>query len=177
MLKLLLSFELVIVITLALALLFIGVFMNRAGDVESPSIGDVISGRVYVNDGDGMLIGSHKVRLYGIDAPEFGQSATLWNGTQIDYGSYVKSQLIKRIGGKQVEVLLHARDKYDRWVGVVYADGVDINAWLVREGFAIAAYGDDYRGQQAEAKRERRGQWRMKAIEDPRKWRAKHPRH
>ncbi len=133
---------------------------------------DVIEGRAYVEDADGIRLWRRRIRLHGIDAPEMGQMATLWNGNEIDYGRYVKSKLIDKIGGRWVRVSIKDYDQYGRIVGVVECDSIDICEWLVCEGLAIAAYSEDYRAHELEAKKEKRGMWRMKFIQDPRVWRA-----
>ena len=50
-------------------------------------------------------------------------------------------------------------------------DGRDINEWLVRNGYAIAAYGEQYRRVELDAQRNQRGMWGHAAQYDPRTWR------
>jgi len=63
-----------------------------------------------------------KVRLAEIDAPESGQP----------YGSRAKQALANLAFGRQARVQVVDRDHYGRVVGRVYADGLDVNAELVR---------------------------------------------
>ena len=54
----------------------------------------------------------------------------------------MKSALIREIGGKHVRVSVEGTDRFGRRLGIVTHKGRDIGEWLVREGHAIAAYGD-----------------------------------
>jgi len=77
----------------------------------------------------------HTIRLLGIDAPEkrqrFGPEAT----------EHVKSLT----AGQRVTVAWDDRDRYKRILGTVTANGVDVNADLVRRGLAwhYVKYSDD----------------------------------
>lgn len=66
-------------------------------------------------------------------------------------------------------------DKYGRVVAVCWAEGIDLNAWMVSQGWAIAyrQYSKDYVGQEREAKRNRAGIWSGK-FTPPWKWRQAH---
>lgn len=86
-------------------------------------------------------------------------------------GMRVKSALIQEIGGKYVSVAVHGYDKYDRVVGTVTCDGRDIGEWLVWNGYAIAAYGEQYKHLERDAQRAKRGMWGHDTAYDPRYWR------
>jgi len=85
---------------------------------------------VKVIDGDSLLIKQgreiYEIRLYGIDAPEYGQ----------DYGKKAKSYLRKYILYKNVSVEPKDIDKYHRIVALVYNQGDLVNKELVRAGMA-----------------------------------------
>lgn len=90
-------------------------------------IGEVVS----VADGDTFtmktLTGERiKVRLYGIDAPERGQ----------DYGTKSRQFLNDLCYGKIVEVRVQDIDQYDRTLGTVYLDELNVNEEMVRNGLA-----------------------------------------
>jgi len=40
---------------------------------KPPKNAVVLTGKAYVNDGDGITVDRHRIRLYGVDAPELGQ--------------------------------------------------------------------------------------------------------
>lgn len=92
----------------------------------------VLNGRViHIADGDTLtLIDADyqriKVRLAEIDSPEKAQP----------YGHRAKQLLVSLALKKTVEVTVVDIDQYGRIVGKVRADGVDINAEMVRQGAA-----------------------------------------
>ena len=67
-----------------------------------------------------------KIRFNGIDTPESKQP----------FGTKAKEALGKLIFGKQITVLRTGEDRYERTLGFVRVDGVDVNAMMVRQGFA-----------------------------------------
>jgi endonuclease YncB( thermonuclease family) len=52
-------------------------------------------------------------------------------------------------------------------------DGSDINAWMVRQGWALAYYSEAYRTEEDEAHAARRGVWAGSFI-PPWEWRRQH---
>ena len=80
----------------------------------------------------------------------------------------MKSALIREIGGKQVRVSVKSTDKFGHRLGIATYKGRDIGEWLVREGHAIAAYGDRYLHVEREAREARRGMWAHAHNFDPR---------
>ncbi len=90
------------------------------------------SGRVVaVGDGDSITVldGSRRevrVRMFAIDAPELNQA----------FGRQSKQNLSDLVFGKTVQVEVHGRDRYERSVGKVSVDGLDINLEQVKRGFA-----------------------------------------
>ena len=139
---------------------------HRAHRVESPA--RTISGKAYVTDGDGVRVAGQEVRLAGLDAPEWDQKAKHRDGYWFNHGKRVKSALIREIGGKHVHVSVEGVDKFGRLLGTVTCRGRDIGEWLVREGHAIAAYGDRYQHVQREARKAKRGMWGHAYNFDPR---------
>jgi endonuclease YncB( thermonuclease family) len=78
-----------------------------------------------------------RVRLEGIDAPEAVETCGRRGGTWA-CGAAAALALSKRIGGKAVSCVPRGRDRYGRALAVCYSDGRDINAWMVRQGYAWA---------------------------------------
>lgn len=120
--------------------------------------GDVLSGRVTVIDGDGIVtkLDGYKVsiRLHGIDAPETDQPG----------GRQARRHLERLIGRDDVTVtLMDGPDRYGRWIGHVQNQAVDVNARMVADGHAWAyeQYGGrKYRHLQRLAERAGLGLWR-----------------
>ena len=130
-----------------------------------------LAGRAYVIDGDSIRVSRQEVRFAGLDAPEIDQVAEHQDGYWFGHGKRVKSELIREIGGKRVFVNIEGHDKFGRALGVVSCNGKDIGEWLVREGHAIAAYGDRYKHVEQEARAAKRGMWGHAVSIDPRRWR------
>lgn len=85
---------------------------------------------VHVSDGDSIIVLAdevqHKVRLGAIDAPERFQA----------FGNKSKKSLTALIAGKHVTVSYNKRDKYDRIVGKVYLQDMDVGLEQVKRGMA-----------------------------------------
>ena len=83
-----------------------------------------------VIDGDTLVSGAERVRLYGIDAPEVGERCA--DGA---------TRRLRELAGDEVriEVGPRANDVYGRFLGYLYtSDGNSIDELLVAEGHAIA---------------------------------------
>ena len=141
--------------------------------VEIPT--RTISGKAYVTDGDGVRVAGQEVRLAGLDAPEWDQKAKDRNGRWFNHGRYVKSALIRKIGGKHIRVAIEGEDKFGRLLGTVTCNGGDVGEWLVREGHAIAAYDGRYKHVEREARKAKRGMWGHAHNFDPRAHRKRKP--
>ena len=90
-----------------------------------------LTGKVVgVTDGDTLTLlvdeTQYKIRLASIDAPERGQP----------FGSKAKTALSDMVFGKVVSVRVTDTDKYGRTVGTIIVGTVDVNAALIRQGFA-----------------------------------------
>ena len=143
------------------------------GRRRMPARGGVIAGKAWVTDGDGIRVSRREIRFACLDAPEWDQWAEHEDGYWFKHGKRVKGALIRAVGGRQVEGTVEGTDKYGRLVGTVTCEGKDVGEWLVRNGHAIAAYGDRYKDVEQEARRERRGLWSHEVAFDPRYWRRK----
>jgi endonuclease YncB( thermonuclease family) len=108
-----------------------------------------------VTDGDTIKFGKERVRLWGIDAPESKQLCPDGWPAGRAATTYIRTLL------KDHTVTCEARghDRYGRTIGLCRADGVDIQAAMVRAGMAWAfvRYSHDYVGQEAEANAEHLG--------------------
>ena len=132
-----------------------------------------IMGAAFITDGDGLKVDGHVIRMAGLDAPEHDQPARGPNGQWFNHGRQVKSELVRKIGGRNVEVVTHGRDRHGRVLGTVFCDGEDINQWLVLRGFAVAAYGRQYRSAERWSRKKGLGMWGLNHSHDPRAWRRR----
>ena len=124
-----------------------------------------VAGRARVIDGDTIEVSSARIRLFGIDAPESAQRC-LAGSRRWSCGEQATRALAGRIDGRSVACEERDRDRYGRIVAVCRYDGQDVNAWLVREGWAMAyrRYSTAYVGEEAAAKAAQRGVWRGEFV-------------
>jgi endonuclease YncB( thermonuclease family) len=133
-----------------------------------------ITGRPFVIDGDTVDIAGTRVRLEGIDAPELEQSCTDAKGQSWACGRVAARELKSHIGNRDVTCTPTAVDRYRRVLAVCSLSGSDVNAWMVRQGWAMAyGYGGGYHAQQDEARAARRGIWAGSFV-PPGEWRKQH---
>ena len=118
-----------------------------------------------VIDGDTIDVGAVRVRLHGVDAPESRQSC-LAGERRWPCGEQATRALAGRIGGRTVSCEERDRDRYGRVVAVCHAAGEDLNAWMVRQGWALAyrKYSRAYVADESAAKAARRGIWRGRFV-------------
>lgn len=121
-----------------------------------------INGIARVIDGRTIAIGAQTIRLTGLDAPEPGQRCER-AGQSYDCGQEASWALADRLGRHWVLCVETSREPDDVMQAICYLggrQGIDVNAHMVRQGWAIAAPGGaDYADAKAAAKRERLGLW------------------
>lgn len=94
------------------------------------------SAPVRVIDGDTLGIGGERIRLYGIDAPESGQTCER-AGDPWQCGLAATAALTAWLDGKATECVELERDRYDRAVSTCLADGRDVGEWMIQQGWAV----------------------------------------
>jgi endonuclease YncB( thermonuclease family) len=95
-----------------------------------------------VTDGDTIKMAGTTYRLWGIDAPETHQiCADGWPA-----GRIATEYLVNLMHGHTITCEPRTKDRYGRTVALCRADGVDIEAEMVRSGMALAfvRYSRDY---------------------------------
>jgi endonuclease YncB( thermonuclease family) len=140
---------------------WIGTGVGIAGAlVAVPSHAD-ITGKPLIIDGDTIEIAGERIRLHGIDAPESEQKCTA-GGEEWACGKESTFALARIIETHWVTCKGDKRDRYGRLIAVCYAGGKDINAAMVRGGWALAyrRYSMDYVDEEAVARDARAGVWR-----------------
>ena len=124
-------------------------------------------GKATVNDGDTLTLGQERIRLRGIDAPEYNQICQR-KGEDYACGRQARNALVSLIGDRTVSCSGWERDRYGRLLGVCTAGDVDLNAALVAAGWAVA-YGA-YSAEEQRAREAGAGIW-AGSFQEPRDWR------
>ncbi len=119
-----------------------------------------IYGVAIAGDGDSLTIRGERIRLFGIDAPEFDQACSR-NGAQWACGQEAATQLAKLVTGKEVRCVPTGEDAYGRTVARCTAGPIDVNRAMVAAGMAVAfrEYSTDYVSAEGSARSNRRGLW------------------
>ena len=126
-------------------------------------------------DADTIELNGAKVRLYGIDAPEILQECEDVNFKMYPCGVYARDALQALIATMSQEIFqckYTGKDFYGRLIGDCSIGQININMWLVDNGWALAyrKYSKKYLENENIAKRNRVGIWIGKFVE-PWNWR------
>lgn len=128
-----------------------------------------------VLDGDSLRVRmggkTLEIRLYGIDAPEYGQR----------YGTRSKKYAQGLANKVTVTVVPKDMDQYGRIVAVVRSHGRMVNRELVRNGYAWVypkycleePLCSDLKEMELEARKHNRGLWKAKSPEPPWEWKQR----
>ncbi len=146
-------------------------FIFTYNDVRSENI-NKISGFAKVVDGDTIKINSKKIRLYGIDAPEKKQKCKKTYLT-ISFMSFTKDymcgevstqKLIKKINKQKLNCNILDVDRYKRLIGECFKRNINLNSWMVSNGYAVAyrKYSKKYVSDEINAKNKKLGIWQGK---------------
>ena len=119
-----------------------------------------ITGNAKVVDGDTIHIGLNKIRLHGIDAPETNQTCEKKNVAWL-CGKESTQALINFINNKKVICNVKGTDQYKRYISVCIVNKLDMNEFMVKNGWAIAYrfYSKDYTESEDKAKKDKVGIW------------------
>lgn len=154
---------------LLLAVPLVGLVSHFLGPFHQGSV----TGSAKVVDGDSLIIGAHRVRLHGIDAPELRQ--TCYQGRRRwACGEAARDQLKSLINGQRLECKVIQKDRYDRLLAECQAGSRSINQQMVSTGGAVA-FGSRYRSEEALARSRRLGLWAGEFVR-PQVWRRDNPR-
>jgi endonuclease YncB( thermonuclease family) len=134
----------------------ISLFVLAASLSTQPIYGIAVGG-----DGDSLTVSRTSVRLFGIDAPEFGQTCTR-AGTPWQCGQAASDHLRNLVTGREVRCIPVGIDDFDRTLArCSTVTGVDINREMVASGNAVAfqRYSIDYVSAEEAARNAKRGLW------------------
>ncbi|EPS60290.1 hypothetical protein M569_14513, partial [Genlisea aurea] len=112
-----------------------------------------------------ILAKKYRIRLRGIDAPE----------SKMPFGQKAKEELIKIVQDKCLRILVYDEDRYGRFVGDVYCDGLFVQEVMLKKGLAWHYKAYDKRPEldkwEKEARGKRIGLWASSNPEMPWEWR------
>ena len=133
-----------------------------------------VTGTPRIIDGDTIVISGDRIRLHGIDAPENNQTCINSNNKPWNCGRQSTLFLHNLINGKAIICKGKTRDRYKRLIGVCYLDATNLNAEMVRNGWALAyrKYSTDYIQSEDIAKSNKSGMWSGEFI-NPWDWRKR----
>ena len=127
-----------------------------------------VSGKARLVDGDSLFVDGLEIRLKHIDAPE-GRQTCQRNKRDWRCGEEATSRLRSFIRRRKISCKGNEYDRHNRLLAFCAVGGMEINKWMVQEGWAVA-FGD-YRSDERKAKRARKGIW-SSHFQRPRAWRA-----
>ena len=155
---------------------FIILFSNALNGME-------ISGIPKIIDGDTVHINKLKIRLEHIDAPEIKQeckkdffkiSSTIGFNFKKTYfcGRVSKIKLKEKVNNSKIRCISLSKDRYQRFLATCYKDNINLNKWMVMNGYAVAykRYSGKYLNEENYARENKLGIWKGTFLR-PEKWR------
>jgi endonuclease YncB( thermonuclease family) len=128
----------------------------------------VVGQKIYAVDGDSFTIGTRKLRLDGIDAPEFNQSCKDADGQDWPCGRTARASLEKLLTSPGLACEAEAHDRYARALATCRSAATpDLAAAQVRDGMAVS---DEFNGMRSygneedSARSAKRGIWQGEFI-------------
>jgi len=140
--------------------------------LNSKIIAGEMSGIPSIIDGDTIKVSNRSIRLHGIDTPENKQFCYK-NMKEYSCGKEATNALVKKINKNAVVCKVQKKlDRYKRYIGVCFVGEVNLNKWMVRNGYAVAyrRYSKDYIKDENYAKKNKLGLWSGTFLQ-PEKWR------
>ena len=144
------------------------------GALQGVALAEDIRGTPRIVDGDTVQIGTVKIRLQGVDAPETDQLCLDRDGKRWSCGIEARDRLVHRASGKVWTCRTSSIDRYGRALATCEVEGSDINRWLVREGWAMSfvRYSHIYDADERAARDAQVGLW-SGAFIAPWDWRSR----
>ena len=142
---------------------------------SAPALAE-ITGTPEIIDGDTLELEGQTIRLYGIDAPELGQTCTI-KGRAYDCGKIARTALLDLTAGVAVTCRVLAAepdaDASEPKPGRCFAQGYDLSEGMAYTGWALAArqVSERYVVFEARAQAAGRGLWKGRFV-SPWAWRA-----
>ena len=141
-----------------LIIAFLLIFFSFASFSEN-----IIEGKAKIIDGDTIHIGKYKIRLHGIDAPEIKQTCTM-NKVIWECGFKSFQALKSAVSEEEVRCEIVDIDRYKRFVAKCFVKNINLNQYMVQNGWAVAYrhYSDDFINDEEIAEKNKAGIWQGK---------------
>ena len=129
--------------------------------MKAPSIAANVDGEALVIDGKTLEVGGKRFRLFGIDAPDLGQTCR-WPNKDIPCGKISKTALMDLVAQTRMACAPMAGPRDGIPLARCSADGFDIARNMVHTGWALAFRPQStlYVDTENKAKAARRGLWK-----------------
>ena len=129
----------------------------------------VASSEIKVVDGDSLELKGRRIRLIGIDAPEYTQNCHAHDGTLYPCGIHAKDFLEQLIdegkrNNQKLKCVAQDIDRYKRDLSVCYLGDVNLNYQMVKSGWATAYRYDLFQKAEKRAKKRQIGIWQGKFM-------------
>lgn len=126
-----------------------------------PLFATEVRGVPRIVDADTVYVGSLKIRLIGIDAPETDQVCIDHLGHNISCGIEARNRLQEFAGDHSWTCNISGTDRYRRNLGTCSVKSEDVSRWLVRSGWALAfrRYSTSYVADEEFARMKQNGLW------------------
>lgn len=142
------------------------------GSASSPTTEELatVVGEITVIDGETLEFRGQRIKIWGVDAPDFNQTCEDKQGGVFDCGKESASALSRWLTTLQpVQCEPRGNDNAGNVIAICYtATGDDIGGWLVRNGYALdwPKYSNGfYSVPQSEAQKAKHGIWQHNGIE------------
>jgi endonuclease YncB( thermonuclease family) len=109
-------------------------------------------------DGDTLIMDEQRIRLKSIDAPEIKQTCQIAKKSW-KCGEAAKQKLESLIQNQELTCYNKGKDKYGRTLAICFIGNLDINAEMIKTGYAIA-YDKVYLEEEKYAKQHKLGIWK-----------------
>lgn len=123
-----------------------------------------------VADGDTIEIAGQRIRLPGLDAPEWNQICKKADGSNWECGRTAASRMRELTRGRTLTCRPEGHDRYGRLLAVCSDGNIDVAEVLVREGLAVSP--SRYERAETAARRARQGVWQGR-FDTPAEWRRR----
>lgn len=143
--------------------------------IQSSETVTAADGKLIIADGDSFAIGNQRLRLEGIDAPEYGQTCDDGQGDAWECGKAARAALEEMLRAPGLICEVDAKDRYSRSIVTCSNHKLpDIAATQVADGWAVSHdfYAlRNYGSEEEDARNAKRGIWVGEFVH-PRDWRT-----